>query len=151
MQRFLWVVLQIEAICAQKTDNNIRAALHDLPKDLPESFARSLSSAKRWAPEYQERLLKMLIASLRPLTTDELREALGVIPYDLVWDQSNLINDLQGILASGGHLLVVDEEHSTVHFVHHSVEQFLLGDFGSNESFHIDISLANLEMAQVSR
>ncbi|KAI3331746.1 hypothetical protein HD806DRAFT_168371 [Xylariaceae sp. AK1471] len=148
---FLWVVLQIEAICAQKTDNKIRAALHDLPKDLPETFARSLAGAKQSAPEYQERLLKMLVASVRPLTIDELREALSVVHYYPVWDPSNIINDIHGILASGGNLLLVDEEQSKVHFVHPSVKQFILGDFGLNKNFHVDALLADMEMAQVSR
>ncbi|KAI0434253.1 hypothetical protein F5Y09DRAFT_337936 [Xylaria sp. FL1042] len=55
---FLWVVLQIETICAQKTDRKIREALRCLPKDLPETFARSLNTAKiMLEPEYQKRFL----------------------------------------------------------------------------------------------
>ncbi|KAI0870903.1 hypothetical protein GGS24DRAFT_504322 [Hypoxylon argillaceum] len=97
----LEAALQIETICAQKTDNQIREALHNLPKDLPETFTRILASANKSAPEFQKRLLKLLLAAL------------------------------------------------TVHFIHPSVNQFLLGDFGLGHSFYIEPSLADLEMAQI--
>lgn len=41
---FLWVSLQIESLCASKTDEAIRKALADLPKDLPETFTRIIRS-----------------------------------------------------------------------------------------------------------
>ncbi|KAJ8131838.1 hypothetical protein O1611_g1787 [Lasiodiplodia mahajangana] len=148
---FLWVVLQIETICAQKTDRDIREALDHLPRDLPETFARILSLAQKVEPVFQERLLKLLLAAVRPLTIDELREALSVTPFLPTWDPSNFINDIQPILSAGGSLLVVDEEELTVHFIHPSVNQFLLGDFGPSYNFYIESSLANLEMAQIAR
>lgn len=146
---FLWAALQIETICAQKTDNQIREALHNLPKDLPETFTRILASANKSAPEFQKRLLKLLLAAVRPLAVDELREALSVTPFSSTWDPSNLINDIQAILSAGGSLLFIDEEQLTVHFIHPSVNQFLLGDFGLGHSFYIEPSLADLEMAQI--
>ncbi|KAI1123338.1 hypothetical protein F5Y10DRAFT_286285 [Nemania abortiva] len=147
---FLWVVLQIDTICEQKTDSKIREALDHLPKDLPETFARILSSAKKSEPLFQERLLKLLLAAVRPLTIDELREALSVTPFLLLWDPSNLINDIHAILSAGGSLLVIDEEELTIHFIHPSVNQFLVGDFGPSYSFYIEPNLADLEMAQTA-
>ncbi|KAI1175861.1 hypothetical protein F4777DRAFT_548900 [Nemania sp. FL0916] len=145
---FLWVVLQIESICAQQTDNDIRAALRNLPKDLPDTFTAQLHHTQDTKGQYQNRLLKLLIGSLRPLTTDELQEALSVIHFNTTWDPSNLINDVYTILATGGSLIYIDEEQSTVHFIHPSVKQFLLGNFGSNKQFQIDRSLADEELAK---
>ncbi len=151
LSRFLWVVLQIENICAQKTDSKIRKALRSLPRDLPEAFARSLTIAETTLePEYQKRLLTLILAAVRPLTMDELREALSVTPFVFTWNPSNLINDIQVVLSAGGSLLIVDEEQFTVHFIHPSVKQILLGDLGPSHNFHIDCFLAGLEMAQVS-
>ncbi|KAI0813084.1 hypothetical protein GGR55DRAFT_677409 [Xylaria sp. FL0064] len=147
---FLWVVLQIETICAQKTDSKIREALRCLSKDLPDTFTRILTTAEVMSePEYQKRLLKLILAAVRPLTTDELREALSVTPFVPTWNPSERINDIQVALSAGGSLLIVDEEKFSVHFVHPSVKQFLLGGLGSNHNFHVDRSLADLEMAQV--
>ncbi|KAI1275507.1 hypothetical protein F5Y07DRAFT_389759 [Xylaria sp. FL0933] len=147
---FLWVVLQIETICAQKTDSKIREALRCLPKDLPDTFTRILTAAEGMSePEYQKRLLKLILAAVRPLTTDELRDALSVTPFVPTWNHSERINDIQVALSAGGSLLIVDEEQFSVHFIHPSVKQFLLGGLGSNHNFHVDRPLAELEMARV--
>ncbi|KAI0968303.1 hypothetical protein F4678DRAFT_443988 [Xylaria arbuscula] len=147
---FLWVVLQIETICAQKTDNKIREALRCLPKDLPETFATNLTATENTLePDYRTRLFKLILAAVRPLTIDELREALSVTPFIFTWDPSNRINEIQAILSGGGSLLFVDEEQSTVHFIHPSVKQFLFGDLGLNHDFYIPRSLAEMEIAHI--
>ncbi|KAH9891416.1 hypothetical protein F4778DRAFT_785007 [Xylariomycetidae sp. FL2044] len=145
---FLWTVLQIESICTQKTDIAIRAALADLPKDLNETFVRVLEKARAAAPDYQTRLFMLLIAAVRPLKADELREALSVVHGDTVWNPSRQINNIHAILAAGGSLLTVNEEELTVHLIHPSVEQFLVGGLGINGSFHIGYSRAEMEMCQ---
>lgn len=65
-----------------------------------------------------------------------------------VWDPSRSINNINVILATCGSLLVVDEERFTVHFIHSSVTQFLLGHFGDNEGFDFNLRTAEAEMAQ---
>jgi len=66
------------------------------------------------------------LAACRPLTTEELREALSVDPGHAVWDPSKMLNDVQSALACCGCLLTVDEEESTVRVIHHSVKQYIL-------------------------
>ncbi len=72
---FLWVVLQIESLCLAGTDEAIRQALADLPKDLPATFSRILQQSEASGKDYQQRLLQLITAAFRPLTMDELREA----------------------------------------------------------------------------
>ena len=67
-----------------------------------------------------------MLAAYRPLTTDELREALSVVPGDATWDPSRVLNDVYSALACCGCLLAVDEEEFTVRIVHHSVKQYML-------------------------
>ncbi|KAI1326098.1 hypothetical protein F5Y16DRAFT_375777 [Xylariaceae sp. FL0255] len=148
---FLWAVLQIDTICNQKTDSKIREALHQLPKTLPETFARALSSARKAESEYHERLFNILIAAVQPLSKDEIREALSVRPYEPALDPSHLINDIQAALTTGGSLIVVDEEELTVRFIHPSVKQFLLGDLEIGQKAYIDRANAHLEMAKVCK
>jgi ankyrin repeat protein len=123
---FLWVSLQIQSLCDMRTDQAIRDALADLPKDLSETFSRILHKSGRLGQPYQTQLLQLVVAAYRPLTIDELREALSVVPGDTVWTESRLLNDVHSVLACCGCLLTVDEEEATVRFVHHSVKQFLL-------------------------
>ncbi|XXH05855.1 hypothetical protein Hte_012295 [Hypoxylon texense] len=146
---FLWVVLQIQTLCAQRTDQDIRIALQELPNDLPETFYRILLKARGLGSQYQDRLLDLIVAALRPLSTDELREALSVDPMSSVWDPSRMVNSVNAVLATCGSLLIVDEELSTVHFIHSSVKQFLLGHFGDNKGFGSGLEAANVEMARI--
>lgn len=86
---FLWVVLQIQTPCLVKTDKDIREALGNLPKGLPETFSRILrQSAKQFGDFYQTRILELVAVAYRPLTTDELREALSVNPKERLGTQA---------------------------------------------------------------
>ncbi|KAK1753251.1 hypothetical protein QBC47DRAFT_54387 [Echria macrotheca] len=126
---FLWVALQLESLCASKTDEQIRLTLSDLPKDLPQTFSRILRESGELGFDYQQKILELVLVAQRPLTTDELREVLSVVPGDTNWDPSRLLNDVHSALACCGCLITVDEEDLTVRLVHHSFKQFLLGEF----------------------
>lgn len=125
---FLWVVLQIEALCSMTTDEAIREALDDLPRDLSRTFARILQRSNNLSMDesHQRCILELVTAAHRPLRAEELREALSVVPGDTVWNPSKLLNNIFGILACCGSLLTLDEEEMTVRLVHSSVKQFLV-------------------------
>ena len=128
---FLWVAFQIQTICAQPSDHEILEALHNLPKDLPETFDRIIEKLFQHVivPEtVYRRMFDIISATFRPLTVAELREALCVEPGNIEWDPSRCVNDLQKVIDSCGGLLVVDEEHLTVHFAHHSISTYLASD-----------------------
>jgi hypothetical protein len=132
---FLWAALQIQSLCDMTTDQAIRQALADLPKDLSETFSRILQRARKADHFLQAKTLHIVLAAYRPLSTDELREALSVTPGDATWDSSKLLNDIRSALACCGCLLVVDEEESTVRVLHHSFKQYLLnGSIGANNA-----------------
>jgi hypothetical protein len=129
---FLWVALQIKSLCAEKTDEAIRHALADLPKDLSETFSRILRKSEDLAKPYQKRILELVTVAHRPLTTEELREALSVVPGNTAFNPARLLNGLYSTLTCCGSLITVDEEELTIRLVHHSVKQFLLS--GSEDS-----------------
>ena len=135
---FLWVALQIESLCTMKTDDAIRQALADLPKDLSETFSRILRRSEVSGQPYQRRILELVTVARRPLTTEELREALSVAPGDANWNPTMLPNDIYSTLMCCGSLVIVDEEELTVRLVHHCVKQFL-GRFkdSTNKAFMI--------------
>ena len=146
---FLWVALQIQSLCTMRTDLAIRDALADLPRNLSETFSRILRKSAESGKSYQSRILQLTTAADRPLTVGELREALSVIPGDAVWNPSRLLNDIHAALACCGCLLVVDEEESTVRFVHHSVKQFLLRDSDVSTKTAFTIDSARRTMADI--
>jgi ankyrin repeat domain-containing protein 50 len=145
---FLWVALQVEALCFAKTDDAIRRALADLPKDLPETFSRILKRSGELGRDYQMRTLGLVTSAHRPLSTEELREALSVVPGDHVWNQSRLLNDIYSTLACCGSLIIIDEEEWTVRLTHHSVKQFLFDNESPTGSI-LTRGRANAIMADV--
>lgn len=146
---FLWVALQIQSLCEMKTDQSIRDALTDLPKDLSETFTRILQRSEGSGKSYQRRILELVTAARRPLTTEELREALSVVPGDTVWNPARLLNDIYSTLTCCGCLLAVDEEELTIRFVHHSVRQFLLGDFKDSTGVPFTTGSAHKNMTDI--
>lgn len=151
--RFLWVVLQLDCLCKNdiETDESIRRSLEDMPQDLYTLFSRILQKAKVTDPSFQSRLLKILLAAQRPLTLDEMQEALSIVPGDATWRPQQQINNIAHALASCGSLITIDEEETTVRFVHQSVSQFLLQD-ADNETplnWHFTSHQASLELGEL--
>ena len=155
MSRFLWVAFQIDSICSQKTDAAILAALKDLPKDLPDTFNRilqKLQHSNTADPHFSKKVFDLVAAAQRPLTVEELREAVSVEPGEEKWDASKLVNEmLKSLLDCCGSLVNVDEEHLTVHFAHHSVKQYLLSEPTDSEmrKYHINMKHADLYLGGV--
>lgn len=145
---FLWVALQIKTLCSKKTDHAIREALADLPKDLSGTFARILQKSGTDL-SLQTKTLQLVLVASRPLTTDELREALSVVPGDTTWDPSKLLHSIHSALACCGCLLTVDEEEFTVRVVHHSVKQYLCTRHGTTEHTNFSLKDARRKMADI--
>jgi ankyrin repeat protein len=135
---FLWVVLQIETLCMMDSDHAIRQALEDLPNNLRETFSRILQRSERPGVLNQRAVLELITAAHSPLTTEQIREALSVVPGNTVWDPSRLPNDINATLACCGCLITLDEEELTVRLVHPSFKQFLLDepDYVNLEAAH---------------
>jgi ankyrin repeat protein len=146
---FLWVALQIISLCAMKTDDAIRQALIDLPKDLSETFARILAKSEVAGQPYQRRILELVSVAQRPLQVEELREALSVVPGNTTWNPAARVNEIYSTLACCGSLVTVDEEELTVRLVHHSVKQFLLTGFNASTSIGFTIAEAHKTMTDI--
>jgi ankyrin repeat protein len=146
---FLWVVLQIQSLCSMRTDQAIRDTLADLPNDLAETFTRILHKSGGLGQFYQTQILQLLVAAYRPLTVGELRDALSVVPGDTDWTPSRMLNDVYSALSCCGCLLTVDEEETTIRFVHHSVKQFLLNDFSDTNNIPFTVERAQRIMADI--
>ncbi|VUC27615.1 unnamed protein product [Clonostachys rosea] len=145
---FLWVALQIDSLCDEKSDAAIRSALQDLPPDLFSTFDRILKRSRKLAHTYQNRILKTIVAAHRPLTVDEIREVISVEPGNTDWSPDMLVNDIHGVLACCGSLVTVDEENLSVYLIHQSVMQFLLEKPVVSSASHHPESHFTMEEAQ---
>ena len=155
MFRFLWVAFQIDSVCALNTDHEIINSLKDLPKGLPETFRRILHRLQHSTfadPSLGRKIFEIVAAAQRPLTLDELGEAISITPGDTWWDRSQLINDVLQSLESCGSLLVVDEELSTVQFAHSSAKAHLLTEPTDLDvrQYHINMSQADINLGKIA-
>lgn len=134
----------------EQTDEAIREALRNLPPDLSTTYDRILRrSSNGCGHSYQKQILSFLLATLRPLGINELREALAVVPGDTEWKPDNQVNNIYHALACCESLVIVTEEERTVHFVHQSVMQFLLDQNSTSTALHFDLVQASLELGEV--
>ncbi len=81
LEMFLWVKLQLHTLRRKRSDELLLAALNDLPRDLPETFRRILSRYTEADDiDIGRQIFRWIAIAKRPLTLEELREAIGTKP-----------------------------------------------------------------------
>ncbi|KAG9854168.1 hypothetical protein KCU77_g6309, partial [Aureobasidium melanogenum] len=124
----LWVKFQLEEICSQKTDEDIRRALDHLPKDLSETYNRLLSRiVDEGSEEVCKKVFHFMAAAKKPLSPEELGEAISVVPCQPYFMPERLLNDSDGIVRWCHGLIAFDELDENLQFTHSSVKDFLCG------------------------
>ncbi|MCJ1347169.1 hypothetical protein MMC31_005390 [Peltigera leucophlebia] len=137
---FLWVAFQIEDICSQECDSDIRETIKKLPKDLPETYNRIISRIVYTGHgELAKKIFLWVATSRRPMVMEELQEAIAVKLHQKYSDRERLVNDISQIVSWCGNLVVIDEENNTVQFTHQTVKTFLLN--GSSDGTYADFHL----------
>lgn len=152
--RFLWVTFQLESICRENTDEGILKALEDLPKDLPTTYRRilrRLHDSESTDPSMGKTVFEIVSAARRPLTLEELREAISIEPGNPTWNSARMENDVIKLLDCCGSLVIVDEEFSVVQFAHSSVKQHLETIPTGNDisEYHINTTAAGVLMGEI--
>ena len=150
--RFLWAVFQIEHICAQQTDETILRAVQNLPKDLPKIFERILKKLSiSTDAKLAGRIFDWLAVAKRPLTLEELREAIAIDPLQKELIAARLPNNMLLALSCCGPLVIVDDEQGTVHFTHQSVRHHLTLNASdpSLTDYHVDLEAADARAGEI--
>ncbi|KAI9767041.1 MAG: hypothetical protein M1840_006000 [Geoglossum simile] len=149
---FLWATFQIQDICDQGCDRDIRKAIGNLPKDLPETYERALTKidSARTAQVVQK-IFRWVAAAKRPLSLEELREAIAIQPGQPSLQSEALENETSRLIPYCGNLIVFDEEDQAVQFAHHTIKQFLLTESRnpSLDGFHFGLPRANYDIGEV--
>ena len=152
--RFLWVSFQLDTVCSQAADADILGILKDLPKDLPETFnrhLRKLHQSEVCDPDLRKNVFRILSAAQRPLTLEELRHAVSIIPGTTAWDTRKLVNNMMKIVDACGSLLIVDEEEMTIQFAHYSIKQHLLSSPTDSivKQYHVNLNEADIRLGEI--
>lgn len=147
LYRFIWVKHQITKICSEITQGDIERALSELPEDLDEMYLEMLQSIRKnktsRASTIAETALKLILYARRPLSPEELIEAILFTPTART--SPILIQNPPDVTSLGGHLtlsavfdicqnlVVLDNRLQVLRFAHFSVQEFLLKQFNSEE------------------
>jgi len=120
---FLWVRLVLSELRRVHTAEEVRQVLEDVPSDMDELYSRILdtmsSTLKRGKP-LTKAILAWTACASRPLTTDELHEALQL-------DINDSIDSVERSISSTcGHLVEIDKATSRVQMVHQTAREFLI-------------------------
>lgn len=110
----------------------LREALDSLPRDLHDTYARILDNLDNSKKPWTVRILQFLAYSERPLTLDEMVDALAVVPdaeeQDLSRIRMPFPDEIAGYASTLVTLVVRETEKGTVkefHFAHVSVKEYL--------------------------
>lgn len=88
------MAFQIEDICRQVCDRNIRETIQKPPKNLPETYNRILSRiAEMGNAKLAKKIFPWAATTRRPMLFEELREAIAVEPLQPYSDPEHLVND----------------------------------------------------------
>ena len=106
----------------------VRQTLRDLPVGLVQTYERILLKISKAPSPKQEialRVFKWTVCSRRPMSAEELQEAVAFDVSDRFWDRDK-IPDKDLMIETCRGLLVRDKEDGAVHFAHYTVQQYLL-------------------------
>ena len=148
------MAFQLNDICEQTCDEDIREVITNLPKDLPETFKRALSRISKTSPgkvKIAKKVFQWVSAAKRPLYLEELHEAIAIEPCQPFFKAEKLVTDINQIVPFCRGLVTLDEEENVVQYAHHSVKQFLssVSSSAPSDDFQMQLSQADLKAGEV--
>ncbi|KAH9213639.1 hypothetical protein DL95DRAFT_253467, partial [Leptodontidium sp. 2 PMI_412] len=127
---FLLPALQIQFILEQTTRKGIKNALKRIPTALHDVLDEILTRIKQQPATRSQlatRALLLISHSKRPLTEQELLQALAISADSKSWKDDDLQEDVplvKTVIDSCLGLVAVDEESTTVRLVHYSIQEY---------------------------
>ncbi|KAL8915769.1 MAG: hypothetical protein Q9172_006680 [Xanthocarpia lactea] len=138
---FLWVKLVLQELGRVHTSAEIRQVLEDVPSDMNQLYSRILdgmSTALR-GKVLTKAILTWTVCSVRPLTTEELFQA-------LVIEIEDSIDSVERSIASSCGQLVYVDSHSYVQLIHQTARDYLL-QADVHSGFGIDKQVGHKRLA----
>ncbi|KAI9881492.1 MAG: hypothetical protein M1830_000055 [Pleopsidium flavum] len=121
---------QLDALRECRKPASIRRALTSLPKDLDETYARTLVRIQKSIDGYEDAYaaLQWLAIAARPLTLREVAEAVAISPGCAAIDEDNRLFEPKELLSICSSLVTLsgDSETDRLRLTHFSVKEYLL-------------------------
>ncbi|KAJ7434978.1 hypothetical protein FB451DRAFT_1379598 [Mycena latifolia] len=126
---FLLAKLHIESLATKTTIKAVREALQHLPKDLQHTYDEAIHRIHQQTEEDRQLgllALTWVANAKRPLSVEELREAMAIEPGSTSLDIDNLL-DIDIILSVCAGMIIVDKTICVVRLIHYTAQDYLDG------------------------
>ncbi|KAJ7443140.1 ankyrin repeat-containing domain protein [Mycena latifolia] len=123
---FLMAKWHTDTLATKNTVKAVREALQHLPTDLNCTYDEAINLILSQNDDDKQLALQALTwvaYAKRPLTVDELREALAIEPNATSLDSDNLL-DITIVLSVCAGLIIVDEAMSVVRLIHYTTQGY---------------------------
>ncbi|KAL2264512.1 hypothetical protein VTJ83DRAFT_7022 [Remersonia thermophila] len=141
---FLWTSLVLERMAFVYGSEQLSEVLDETPPEMEALYHNILSSMSRIlvGKDLAKAILAWATCSIRPLTTDELSEALHL-------DMKAKLENLRGNISTLCGQLVCIDANGQVRMVHETAREFLLGKLGTGleSEFAVDSMAAHTRIA----
>lgn len=136
--RFRWATCQLDILGRCRNRAMLRKSLERLPSTLDQTYDHILCTIPKEDSEYAIRILRWLTFSARPLSLDEIAEALAIdIARDPTFERDEVLEDPLDVLSICPSFLVVTMQEGldfrwhtreVVVFAHYSIKEYLLSE-----------------------
>ena len=130
--RFLWVDLQVKAICDtcedDETSDRVLEVLEKLPEGIIDIYSHALQRVLQKRNEQVEtvkKIFKWVVCARRPMTIDELNDALTITAGQKSWKKPSQKFSPSTVSKLCGNLVIFDDFDGTLSLAHHTVQAFL--------------------------
>lgn len=137
--RFLRAKFQLDYICKQGNETQVRAQLSKLPRGLNNTYNRiwdritgeELDDTER---EWALKTLRWLAHAKEPLSPRSVLEATSIEPQDTIIKQTRMASSLDYLIQVCGNFVALDQQTNRLRFVHYSVQELLQQKPGSSSA-----------------
>jgi hypothetical protein len=119
--------LHLDSLSTKNTVKAVWEALQQLPKDLKDTYDEAMEHIEHQGDDDKQLAYHVLswVANVkRPLSVEELREALVIEPHSTALDEDNLL-DITIVLSVCAGLISVDETALVVCLIHYTTQDYL--------------------------
>jgi len=142
---FLWAALVLNDISKVTRTKLIEAKLANLPSDLHEVYDRMLKNIPVDDMETAKHILQWVVVARRPLSISELAMIQALRPTEHEGRQipsTDILEDFEDGYKCCIPILEVDRGTRTIHLIHQSVKDYLLGSAVlESQVYHTTISI----------
>ena len=124
--RFLLAQMHLDSLSKKLTVRQVRSALAILPRELDDTYNQAMErigGQDKGRATLAHRVLPLIVRTLRPVQTEELRHALAIEPSDEDLDEDGL-RDMGQLVSACAGLVTVDEDSDQISLVHYTTQDY---------------------------